>query len=98
MPRKKFKSWDEVKTANDAIDFAVQNGAEIHYTQNHTKLKVPGRGSAIINQNEGELGKHSKKNIARIFKLIGLLSVVLPLVYSLADSLLNIFGYRIVLF
>ncbi len=83
MLKKKFDNFDSVKTANDAIKFAEERGAKISGVGVHTKIKVPGKGAVIINQNEGNLQDRTRVNLRKWFKLLGLMILLLAFTYNL---------------
>lgn len=97
MPgKKKFQNFDQVKTGHDAVQFASERGAEIHDSKKGTKIVIPHRGSLLLNESK-ELSKPDKSHIKRIFKILGIISV-LAIGAFMVDAFLASLGVSIPLF
>lgn len=72
---------DHCKSSRDFIRLATSRGAEIREGGSHTKIIGPGGGIVPIPRHTGDLPTGTRRSIARMLKLIGVLTVFVLFVY-----------------
>ncbi len=81
----------DIETGNDVVNFAKKRNADVYNSGNFTAIETP-NGKMFVKDNNEKMDKHTKSNVKKWLRLLGLMIVLLPVVLN---YLANLAGFQI---